>query len=77
MIDAVRLLETSADDPGCDQVFTAMDTYADSVRRGDDVRATHRRLLIHLEQCPACREDVEGLLAAVRLPALRRHRLSK
>lgn len=61
-----RLLAITSGDPGCDAVFAALDEYVDAVLRGDDVEARFAQLRRHLEQCGACREDAEGLLAALR-----------
>jgi hypothetical protein len=59
-----RLLGTDARDPGCEAAFAVLDEYVDAIRRGDDVRESFAGLLTHIRNCPACREDAEGLLAA-------------
>lgn len=56
-----------AGDPGCDAVFEALDRYAEAVLRGDGVTPEFARVVLHLWNCIACREDTEGLLAALRL----------
>ena len=61
-----RLLGTSAHDPGCEATFEVMDQYVDAVLRGGDVRRKYDAVVTHLENCAACREDAEGLLAAIR-----------
>ena len=59
------LLGSRAADPGCEATFHVLDEYVDAVLRGD-VIATYGEVLAHLENCPACHEDTDGLLAAMR-----------
>ncbi|HWA56715.1 MAG TPA: hypothetical protein VG692_05640 [Gemmatimonadales bacterium] len=68
MSDALsrRLLGDGAPDPGCESAFTVLDRYADLVLRGEPVGPEFDAFLTHLANCPACREDTEGLLAALR-----------
>ncbi len=61
-----RLLGTRATDPGCDATFVLLDRYAEAVIRGDDLTPEYAGVLAHLRDCAACREDAEGLVAAVR-----------
>jgi predicted anti-sigma-YlaC factor YlaD len=61
-----RLLGTSDHDPGCEAAFEVMDQYVDAVLQGGDVRRMYAAVVAHLENCAACREDTEGLLAAIR-----------
>jgi predicted anti-sigma-YlaC factor YlaD len=61
-----RLLGSADADPGCDATFELLDRYVDAVVRGDDVASQYAGVLVHLRNCPACREDAEGLLAAAR-----------
>lgn len=58
--------DTGTDDPGCDAAFEALDRYIEALLRGDDVTATYADVVTHLRNCSACREDAEGLLAALR-----------
>jgi hypothetical protein len=60
------LLGTADSDPGCDATLTVVDQYVDAVLRGDDVAGKYAAVLAHLRNCPACREDTDGLLAAIR-----------
>jgi hypothetical protein len=60
-----RLLGLPGRDPGCDIGFTQLDRYCDAVRRGEDVERQFPDLVRHIQNCPACREDTEGLLAAL------------
>ena len=59
------LLGRSGRDPGCDIGFSQLDRYCDAVRRGEDVERQFPDLVRHIQNCPACREDTEGLLAAL------------
>jgi hypothetical protein len=60
------LLGNTRRDLGCDAGFEVMDRYAEALLRGEDVEQTFPEVTAHLENCSACREDVEGLLAALR-----------
>jgi hypothetical protein len=59
------LLGRPGPDPGCDVGFTQLEHYCDAVRRGEDVECQFPGLVRHIQNCPACREDTEGLLAAL------------
>jgi hypothetical protein len=61
-----RLLGTDARDPGCDACFEVLDQYADALLGGEDADARFPDMAPHLRQCEACREDTDGLLAALR-----------
>jgi hypothetical protein len=61
-----HLLGADDVDPGCDAGFEIIDQYVDAVLRGDDVALKYSGMLVHLRHCPACREDIDGLLAAAR-----------
>ena len=61
-----RLLGNARRDLGCDAGFEALDRYAEARLRGNDVEEAFPEIVAHLENCAACREDVEGLLAALR-----------
>jgi hypothetical protein len=61
-----RLLGNARRDLGCDAGFAVMDRYAEALLRGEDVERTFPELVAHLENCAACREDLDGLLAALR-----------
>ena len=62
-----RLLGSKSRDPGCEACFEVLDEYAEAVLRGGDVTRLYPEVIAHLAGCPACREDTEGLLAALRL----------
>ena len=61
-----RLLGNARRDLGCDAGFEVLDRYAEAQLRGENVAQTFPEIVAHLENCTACREDVEGLLAALR-----------
>jgi hypothetical protein len=61
-----HLLGSGAADPGCEAAFAELDLFAEAVLRGDDVAVRYGHLITHVQNCPACREDTEGLLAALR-----------
>jgi hypothetical protein len=52
-------------DPGCEAAFEQLDRYCDAVRRGADAAREFPDLVTHIRNCPDCREDTEGLLAAL------------
>lgn len=60
------LLGDAAHDPGCEETFAALGAYVDAALRGENVAERYARVVTHLENCPGCREDTEGLLAALR-----------
>lgn len=62
-----RWLGVGERDPGCEAAFEVLDEYVDAVLRGDDdLERRFAELITHAENCDACREDTEGLLAAIR-----------
>lgn len=60
-----RLLGTSGRDSGCDGAFEVLDQYVEAVRRAAHVQVDHSDFVTHIQNCAACREDTEGLLAAL------------
>lgn len=64
-----RLLGSGSRDPGCDHGFEVLDQYAEAVVRGADAARLFPEVIAHLAGCAACREDTEGLIAALRLPS--------
>jgi hypothetical protein len=62
-----RLLGADSRDAGCDSGFDVVDEYVEAVLRGEDVAKLFPQVVAHLAGCNACREDVEGIIAAVRL----------
>jgi hypothetical protein len=61
-----RLLGSPRQDLGCEAAFAVMDRYAEALLRGETVEQAFPAVVAHLENCPACREDTEGLLTALR-----------
>lgn len=61
-----KLLGTGGKDPGCEAAFEVLDEYVEAVLRGDEVTVEYAQLITHAKNCVACREDTEGLLAALR-----------
>jgi hypothetical protein len=61
-----RLLGNALSDPGCDDAFEVAHRYAEALLRGENVAEAFPEVVVHLENCTACREDLEGLLAALR-----------
>lgn len=61
-----KLLGTARPDPGCDGAFEVLDQYVEAVRRGaPDLATRYADFVTHIRNCAACREDTEGLLAAL------------
>jgi hypothetical protein len=61
-----HLLGSGDRDPGCERAFEVLDQYCEALHRGEDAAARFPGLVTHLRNCVACREDTEGLLAALR-----------
>lgn len=62
-----RLLGSGFLDAGCEPGFEVVDQYAEAVVQGLDVARLFPEVVAHLASCAACREDTEGLIAALRL----------
>lgn len=58
-----KLLGSTDPDPGCESSGELMDEYCELVCRGDPVSGRFAEFLTHMANCPACREDMETLLA--------------
>ena len=61
-----RILGSEDSDPGCDEAGELMDAYCELMARGDPVSDQFAAFLTHMNNCEACREDMEGLLAMIR-----------
>jgi len=61
-----HLLGLPGRDPGCEAAFEQFDRYCDAVRRGEDAAREFPEFVTHIANCAACREDTEGLLAALK-----------
>lgn len=62
-----RLLGPDSRDPGCEASFEVVDQYLEVLLRGGDAARLFPQVVAHLAGCEACREDVEGMIAALRL----------
>lgn len=62
-----RLLGSGFRDPGCEACFEVLDQYAEALVQGGDAARRFPEVVAHLADCDACREDAEGLIAALRL----------
>ncbi len=60
-----RLLGPTGFEVSCERCFELLDEYVDLELSGVDAEARVPGLRTHLDACPACREDHEGLLALV------------
>jgi hypothetical protein len=60
-----ELLGTPRRDPGCKAAFEVMDRYVEAILRGENVEQVFPEVVAHVGNCTACREDIEGLLAAL------------
>lgn len=61
-----QLLRSEDGDPGCDAAIEILDVYIDLELAGEDPAATYPGTAIHLQACPACLTDHDGLLDAAR-----------
>jgi hypothetical protein len=56
-----RLLGPADPEVACEECFEQLDRYVDLELAGVDADSAMPGLRAHLEGCPACREDYEGL----------------
>lgn len=61
-----RLLGNADRDCGCEAAFDQFDRFCDAALDGRDVAREFPEIVTHISNCAACREDTEGLLAALR-----------
>lgn len=64
--DIFESLGDDAPDIGCAAGFELLHRYVDSGLDGGDPAAEFPGLATHLQRCPACRSDYEGLIDAAR-----------
>jgi hypothetical protein len=64
--DLDKLLGSSAPDAGCDESGELMEEYCELVLGGEPIPPRFASFLAHMTNCAACREDAEGLVAALR-----------
>ena len=60
-----RILGPDGPDIGCDACFRELDRYVELELAGADADAAVPGLRVHLESCPACREEHDSLYAFV------------
>jgi hypothetical protein len=61
-----ELLGVQDGDAGCAAGEAILDQFVELALAGDDAAAVFPGTAIHLEGCPGCRADYEGLLEAAR-----------
>jgi hypothetical protein len=60
------IMNTESDEIGCDTCFIHLDVFVDLVLTGKNAAGAMPLVHAHLERCPACREEYEALLLALR-----------
>jgi len=66
MNELERFLMTDPHDSLCGQTMDILHVYVEETAMGADADALHPGVAAHLESCPPCAEDCEGLRAALR-----------
>jgi predicted anti-sigma-YlaC factor YlaD len=61
-----ELLRAEDGDPGCTAGEEILDAYVELELAGQDPARVYPGTAMHLESCPGCRADHEGLLEAAR-----------
>lgn len=61
-----ELLRAADGDAGCDAGVDILDLYVELELAGEDPARTFPGTAIHLQSCPGCRADHDGLLEAAR-----------
>ena len=64
--DLHELLRVTEGDAGCTAGEAILDAYVELELDGEDPARVYPGTAIHLQSCPACRADHEGLLEAAR-----------
>jgi hypothetical protein len=59
-------ITTHVDEIGCGECYTQVDRFAELVLQGSEANVLMPRVHDHLEHCRECREEYEGLVAAMR-----------
>ena len=65
-LDLDALLRAGDGDPGCDATMDTFASYVELELAGQDPARVYPASAIHLECCPACATDHDGLLEAAR-----------
>lgn len=60
-----RLLGPEGEEVTCERCFELLDEYAEAEAAGADPATEMPRMRAHIEGCPACREDLESLVALI------------
>jgi predicted anti-sigma-YlaC factor YlaD len=61
-----ELLRATVGDAGCDASAEILDAYVELELAGEDPAGVYPGTTIHLESCPGCRAEHDGLLKAAR-----------
>jgi hypothetical protein len=61
------ILTTEPEEIGCDTCFAHLDVFVELALAGKNAAGAMPLVHAHLERCPACREEYEALLMALRL----------
>jgi len=56
---------TKDDEADCVDCYDELDVYAEMLKEGNDPEEVMPMIKQHLEVCKCCREELEGLLAAL------------
>jgi predicted anti-sigma-YlaC factor YlaD len=64
--DLDELLRAESGDAGCTAVAEILEAYVELELAGEDPARVYRGTAIHLQSCPGCRADHDGLLEAAR-----------
>jgi predicted anti-sigma-YlaC factor YlaD len=64
--DLDELLRAEDGDAGCTVAAEILDAYIELELAGEDPARVYRGTAIHLQSCPGCRADHDGLLEATR-----------
>jgi hypothetical protein len=67
--DLRMILGSPGPDIGCDACFDQLDRYVEAEIAGQDADALVPGMRVHLDGCPACREEHDSLLELVRQQA--------
>ena len=61
-----RFLRTDPTDPGCDETRRLMHVYVEELLEGGRPELRYTGVAAHLDDCPPCADELDGLLTAVR-----------